>query len=154
MVFNWRLFPIEWPASELNSVFADNNVIGQDCLRQQTIHQWWWTQHQAQQVLIKGQLHCLHRLSTVLDHSQLDDNCRNQDYQEQWVVEEVLKHINLTDLQLSGVDLVEYLQQHEHVEKDWVVLTCLVVPLLDVDWWWDAEYFGTWDYKKKYPWRG
>ncbi len=143
--FSWRLFPVEWPCPEFNSVLAYNQVVWQKCLCQQSIHQWWWAQNQTQQVLVESKLNCLHWFSTVFDHCQLNDDCCNQDHQEQWVVEEVLENVWFLNLQLSCVNLVKDLEQHKNIEENWVMLTSLIIPFFDMDWWWNSENLRTWD---------
>lgn len=107
--------------------------MGKDNLEGKTGQDRGGSQQQAKQVLLEAQLDALERLSSVLDHGQLDDDGGNDDDQEELVVEEVLKDVVLVVLQLSGVDLVEDLKQHEHVEEDGVMLSCLLVPLADSD---------------------
>jgi len=72
----------------------------------------------------------------------LDDDGGNKNNQEELVVEEVFEDVEFIVLQLTGVDLVEDLQQNEDVEKDGIVLSGLVVPLTHTDGRGDAEQFG------------
>lgn len=58
---------------------------------------------------------------------------KEDDTQEHRVVEEVLKDINFLVLKLTGVDLIEDLEEHEHMEEYGVVLSCLNGPFLDTD---------------------
>lgn len=72
----------------------------------------------ANEVLAEGERHGLEGLAAELHAQILDDQGGHHDGQEQSVVEEVLKHVQLGGFELPGVDLVEDLQQHEHVEED------------------------------------
>ena len=89
------------------------------------------SEQQAKQVLLEAQLDALKGLSSVLNHSQLNDDGGDDNNQEELVVEEVLKDVVLVVLQLSGVDFVEDLKQDENVEEDGVMLSSLLVPLAD-----------------------
>lgn len=72
----------------------------------------------ADEVLAEGEGHRLEGLAAELHAQILDDQGGHHDGQEQSVVEEVLKHVQLGGFELPGVDLVEDLQQHEHVEEN------------------------------------
>lgn len=141
LFFNWGLFPVVFEGTKLNSIGADNQVFWQNRLHQKSVDEWGWTQDHAKQVLVESKFDCLHWLAAVFDHGQLDDDGGNKDHQEQWVVEEVFKNVHFWCLQLSGVDLVENLQQDENVEENWVVLTSLIIPVFNVNWWWNSEDF-------------
>jgi hypothetical protein len=60
----------------------------------------------------------------------LHDECEHQDYDEEWVVEEVLKNVYLFMLEFTGVNLVENLQKHEYIEEYRVMLSGLLIPVL------------------------
>ena len=60
----------------------------------------------------------------------MDNQSTDQDSQKQGVIEEVGEDVELARLELPGVDFVEDLQQDEHVEKDRVVLSGLIIPVL------------------------
>ena len=60
--------------------------------------------------------------SSVLDHDDLDCNGYDHDDQEQSVVEETLEYVVLLGTQLTSVDLVEHLHEHECVEQDGIVV--------------------------------
>lgn len=46
----------------------------------------------------------------------MNDDCDDAHKNEEEVVEEVLKHINLSLFNLSGIDLVEHLEHYEDLE--------------------------------------
>lgn len=107
--------------------------MGEDNLEGEAGQERGGSQQQAEQVLLEAQFDALKGLSSVLDHGELDDDGGHDDDQEELVVEEVLEDVVLVVLQLSGVDLVEDLQQDENVEEQGVVLSSLLVPFADTD---------------------
>lgn len=60
-------------------------------------------------------------LTTDLNHCHLDYKGENGYEKEQEVVEEALEDIELSILNLSGVDLVEKLHENEHLEDHCIV---------------------------------
>ena len=58
----------------------------------------------------------------------MNDYGANQDDDEQRVVEEVGKYVQLATLQLTAVYLIEDLKQHENVKEDRIMLARLVIP--------------------------
>ncbi len=152
--FSWWLFPVEFEGTKFNSILTNNKVFWEYCLCEKSPNQWGWTQNQAQQVLVESELDCFHWFSTVFDHGQLNDDCGNQDDQEQRIIKEMLKHVWFCDFQLSSINFVENLQQDENVEEDWVMFTGFIIPVFDMNRWWNTEKLWAWDYIKKYPWRG
>ena len=118
-------------------------MFGEDRLEDEAGEEGGRTEDQAKQVLLETELHSLEGLSAVFDHGELDDDGGHQDDQEQLVVEEVLEHVDLVWLQLTSVDLVEHLEEHEDVEEDGVVLAGLIVPLAHSDGGGDAEQLRT-----------
>lgn len=138
------LLPVELEGgANFDSVKADDEVFGEDRLEDEAGEEGGRTEDQAKQVLLETELHGLEGLSTVFDHGELDDDGGHQDDQEQLVVEEVLEHVDLVGLQLTSVDLVEHLEEHEDVEEDGVVFAGLIVPLAHSDGGGDAEQLGT-----------
>ena len=83
------------------------------------------------------------RLSSVLDHSELNDYCAYDNDQEEFVIEEIFENVVFISFQLTSVDFVEYLKENENVEEDGVVFSCLVVPIADSDRTGNAENIGT-----------
>ena len=71
----------------------------------------------------------LEGLPAKFDAADLNDEGQHQNDQEQWVVEEVLEHVQFSRFQLSCIDLVENLKQDEHMEEHGVVSSCLFVPM-------------------------
>ena len=57
----------------------------------------------------------------------------------------MLKHVYFFCLQFSGVDLIEHLKQHENVEEDAVMFTSLIVPIFNLNGWWNSENFRAFD---------
>ena len=136
------LAPVPLEGSELDTLEADDEVVGEDDFEGEAGEEGGGAEEEAEQVLLEAELDGLQGLAAVLDHGELDDDGGDHDHQEQLVVEEVLEDVVLVVLQLTGVDLVEDLQQHEDVEEDGVVLAGLVIPVAHADGGGDAEEFG------------
>lgn len=75
------------------------------------------------QVLVKGQRLHLHNLSDNFDLNEesLEDNRYKQDEYEEPVVEETGEDIDFRGKQFFGIDLIEDLQHHIHIEEEGVV---------------------------------
>lgn len=75
------------------------------------------------QVLVKGQRLHLHNLSDYFDLNEesLEDNRYKQDEYEEPVVEETGENIDFRGQQFFGIDLIEDLQHHIHIEEEGVV---------------------------------
>ena len=58
----------------------------------------------------------LHGLATNLHHGHLDTECEEGDDVEPDVVAHAGEHIDFVYLEFSGVDLIEYLHEHEDLE--------------------------------------
>ena len=129
LLFLLNLLPVVGEGAELNALGTDDQVIGEDDLEGKAGKERGGSKKEAEQVLFEAELDSLERFAAVLDHGELDDDGGHHDDQEQLVVEEVLENVHLIVLQLTCVDLVEHLQQHEHVEEDRVMLAGLVVPV-------------------------
>ena len=81
-------------------------------------------------MLLPGKRNCSDRLATILNEGALYNNGKNNDEKEEQVVEETLE--NIVDLaQLTGVDLVEHLHEHEGMENEGIVLNLLIVHHLN-----------------------
>ena len=90
-------------------------------------------------MLVEVEGHCAQGLSTVLNAGELDDDGHDEDDEEERVVEEVGKYVDLGWFQFAGVDLVEDLKENESVEEEAVMATSCVVPVFDSNGRLDAE---------------
>ena len=134
LLLDGGLFPVELDGlSKFNSVEGYDEVVGEDDLEQQSREHGAGAKQQAEQVLLEAEFDGLEGFASVLDHGELDDDGADEDDQEKFVVEEVFKYVVFLSLQLSGIDLVEDLQQHEHVEEDRIVFSGLIVPVSHTD---------------------
>lgn len=73
------------------------------------------------------------RVSTELNAADLDHDGDHKNEQEERIVEEVLEDVDFVRFQLSGVDFVEDLHQHEGIEENAVMFSALDSPFLDAD---------------------
>jgi hypothetical protein len=73
----------------------------------------------------------------------LDDNCCYNYHNEEGVVEEVLKCVELFIFKFTSVDFVEDLQEDKYIEEDGVVLACLVVPVCHPNRGGNSKHFRT-----------
>jgi len=137
------LSPVVLEGVKLDSLRADNQVVGKKNLEGQSGQEWGGSEQQAKQILLEAELDSLERSSSVLDHGKLDDNGSNNNNQEEFVVEEVFEDVGFIGFEFSCVDFVEDLEEHKDVEEDGVVLSGLVVPFSDVNGWRNAEELGT-----------
>ena len=69
-------------------------------------------------------------LATKADEDYLDNGGEYEDDDEEPIVEEALEDVVLSRFDLSRVDLVEELHEHEGVEEHCVVNTVLQGPFL------------------------
>jgi hypothetical protein len=60
-------------------------------------------------------------LSSILDEHALHDNGEDHDHYEEKIVEETVENVIFEFTELSAVDLIEYLHEHECVEYQCVV---------------------------------
>ncbi len=81
------------------------------------------TNSYSYQVLVKGQRLHLHNLSDYFDLNEesLEDNRYKQYEYEEPVVEETWEDIDFRGQQFFGIDLIEDLQHHIHIEEKGVV---------------------------------
>jgi len=91
------------------------------------------SQKETKEIFLETEFDCFHRFSSVLNHSQLNDNSADNDDEEKFIVEEVFEHVSFLIFQLPCIDFIEDLQQHEHVEEDGVVFAGLVIPILNAN---------------------
>lgn len=115
---------------------------GQDGLLHEGSEQRQGTEQETDDVLFEGEVDSLQGLASELDDTELNDEGEDQDSHEQRVVEEVLEDVDFLVLELSSVDFIEDLKQHEDVEEDGVVLACLIIPVLHSDGRGNIENFG------------
>lgn len=118
-------------------------MVREDDFEEETREEGAGAEEEAEEVLLEAEFNALEGLSTVFDHGQLDDDGADENDQEQFVVEEVFEDVVLVRFQLSGVDFVEDLEEHENVEEDGFVFAGLIVPFADSDRRGDSEDFGT-----------
>lgn len=138
-----NLAPVVLEGTEFNALEADNEIVGEDDFEGKTGEERGGAEKKAEEVLLEAELNSLEGLATILNHGELDDDGSHQNDEEEFVVEEVLEDVVLIVLQLTSIDLVEHLQQHEDVEEDWVMLTGLIVPVAHSNRWGNAEEFRT-----------
>lgn len=72
---------------------------------------------------VQGSTH--QQMPTKLNQADLNNNGDRDHQEENWIVEEVFEHIELINQELSAVDFVEDLHEHECVEEDGEVLSGL-----------------------------
>ena len=72
-------------------------------------------------------------MSSIFYTGELNGKSKDQNDKEKRIVEEIAENIDLAWFELSGIDLIEDLQENESVEKDTVVLSRLIIPLLNSD---------------------
>lgn len=75
------------------------------------------SKREAVKVLVHVKWVALNGLTTIFNHSHLHEYSEDSDENEQPVAEESVEHINLSELNLSGVDLIEYLHEHKDLEN-------------------------------------
>ena len=74
-----------------------------------------------------------HINTSILNNQNLSHRCNHLYNNKELVVAEMLEDVDLPVLDLSGVDLVENLKQDEDVEENTVVLSCLIVPISNLN---------------------
>lgn len=135
--------PVVLECSNFDTLWANDEIVGKDNLEGKGGEEWGGSEEETEQVLLEAELDGLKGLASVLDHGELDDDGGNNNHQEELVVEEVLEDVVFVVLELTGVDLVEDLEQHENVEENGVVLSSLIVPVTHTNGWGDTEQFRT-----------
>jgi len=120
-------------------------MVRKDAFEEQAGQQRGGSQKETKEIFLEAELHCFHRLSSVLNHSQLDDDSADNYDKEKFIVEEAFKHVSLLILELPCIDFIEDLQQHEHVEKDGVVFAGLVIPIFYANGWGNTEEVRTFE---------
>jgi len=103
------------------------------------------SQKETKKIFLEAEFDCFHRFSSVLDHSQLNDDGADNDDEEKFIVEEVFEHVSLLIFELPCIDFIEDLQQHEHVEEDGVVFACLIIPIFNANGWGNTEELRTFE---------
>jgi len=76
-------------------------------------------------VLLPSERGGSHRLASILDECNLDQNSSNNDAQEEEIVEETMENVVFFLSKLSWVNLIEDLHEYEGVEDYSVVLGLL-----------------------------
>lgn len=101
-------------------------------LNENSIHQRERPDQDTDEVLGGGERHQLHSLAPELHDEDLAEEDADDNHDKEVVVGDVGEHIELVLLELAGVEEVEHLQEHEHVEEDAEVHTVGVVPVLQI----------------------
>ena len=81
-------------------------------------------------MLLESQWSTLDCFTSILHKQDLDSYSNDHNKDEQLVVKEVCKHIELVFSNLSTVDLIEDLHEYEGVEDHSVVKTALWGPMI------------------------
>jgi hypothetical protein len=63
----------------------------------------------------------LNELATNFDQEDLDENSKDHNYDEHFVVEKAMENIQFSFSNLSSVNQVENLEEYEHLENNCVV---------------------------------
>lgn len=84
-------------------------------------------------MLVSIEWNCSKGFSSEFNASELDGDSKDQNYEEERVVEEIFKYINFRRLEFTCINFIKNLHQNESMEEDTVMLSCLVVPFFNAN---------------------